>query len=74
MVIANVINPLLGKDFLARYDLVIDCTNSKLIDTTTSKTIKMDRINYTIKQIELIIFIFSVLSKTFYTDTLHWPL
>ena len=33
VVIANVINPLLGKDFLSNHGLLVDCTNNRLINT-----------------------------------------
>ena len=51
VIIANVINPLLGKDFLSNYGLLVDCTNDRLIDTLTNKTIKTDRINCFVEQI-----------------------
>ena len=50
VVIANVI-ALLGKDFLSNYGLLVDCTNNRLIDTSTNKTIKTGRMNCFVEQI-----------------------
>ena len=51
IVIANVINLLLRKDFLSNYGLLVNCTNNRLIDTSTNKTIKTGRINCFVEQI-----------------------
>lgn len=38
--VAETTKALLGYDFLSHFELLVDCTNSKLIDTTTNKQSK----------------------------------
>ena len=53
VVIADVINPILGADFLKHYDLLVDCKNERLIDGTTNRTLKCQSIKADLEQIQV---------------------
>jgi len=45
-VIADIPKPIIGADFLAHFDLIVDLKNRRLIDQVTGLTIRGRRINY----------------------------
>ena len=78
VVVADVIDPFLGRDFLAHLGLLVGCKNRKLNDTDTNKS-RTAKINFTGEQIcinsilqifiikcfRTIVFIFIAISTTF---------
>ena len=53
LVIADTINPILGADFLAHFNLIVDCKYKKLIDGVTNRFVKCNSVSFVVEQINI---------------------
>ena len=53
VVVADVVNPILGYDFLSQFDIHIDCRNNRIIDSNSKRSLKADVIVANIVQINV---------------------